>query len=271
MLGFSLISITVADPPRLPRRHFGVGIPPIPSMGDLMTMLTAGAHERISGTLRLGYQWTVSTGAPGPVTFDFGGANPTTRACVHHYWEAMRFTATITDPLNSQIQTSTVVVVNGGASPHSSGTPTVQITSINPSNSNFICSFRWIFTLTATVSGMNNVSQVMFYANGFPVGSAAVPPYTANWQNMLPGNYYIIAMAKDGSGASIQSAPAPVTVNNPVVVITTVTPSGATTQDNSFGNPPFVFTVEGAGFERGNGVTPSSVVLWNGTCPSQPS
>lgn len=140
--------------------------------------------------------------------------------------------------------------------------PTVSIASVNPSNPTYTAPMDIVLTASAADAD-DSVKSVQFYANGTAIGPAlGQAPYTYTWHNMLPGNYFVTAIATDQKGATATSASVPVTVAKPKVVITKVTPSVATTQDNTSSNE-FIFDVEGSGFVQPTAIS-GSVITWNG-------
>ncbi|HVG71990.1 MAG TPA: S8 family serine peptidase [Vicinamibacterales bacterium] len=69
-------------------------------------------------------------------------------------------------------------------------------------------------TVAASASDADGtVSSVTFYANGSPLGSDAVGPYTIDWNNVPAGSYSLTAVAVDDDGAATTSTPVTVTVS----------------------------------------------------------
>jgi len=71
-------------------------------------------------------------------------------------------------------------------------------------------------TLNATASDSDGtVQQVVFMANGAPIGTALTSPHTFTWNNAPAGTYTLTAVATDDDGATTTSAPVTITVTAP--------------------------------------------------------
>ncbi len=82
--------------------------------------------------------------------------------------------------------------------------PSVTMTSPTSGSS-----FTWPanVSMKATAGDADGtVAQVSFYAGATLLGTDTTAPYTLTWNNPLPGNYSLTAVATDNSGASATSA-----------------------------------------------------------------
>ena len=82
-------------------------------------------------------------------------------------------------------------------------------------------------TVTASASGVETntpLTQVEFFANGNPIGSATASPYTIAWANPPAGTYTLTAKATDSLGAQTTSAARTITITDtnagPTVALT---------------------------------------------------
>jgi RHS repeat-associated protein len=88
--------------------------------------------------------------------------------------------------------------------------PTVSITS-PAANATFTAPAS--ITLTANAQDTDGtVTQVQYFANASPIGTATASPYSFNWTNVAAGTYSLTAVATDNVGATTTSAPVPITV-----------------------------------------------------------
>ena len=88
--------------------------------------------------------------------------------------------------------------------------PTVSITA--PA-ANAVFNAGATVAITANAADTDGtVTQVEFFANGSPVGTATASPYTVNW-TPAAGAYSLTAVATDNNGATTTSAAVAVTVN----------------------------------------------------------
>ena len=68
-------------------------------------------------------------------------------------------------------------------------------------------------TLTANAQDSDGtVTQVQYFANASPLGTATSSPYSFIWMNVAAGAYSLTARATDNAGASTTSAPVAITV-----------------------------------------------------------
>ena len=63
------------------------------------------------------------------------------------------------------------------------------------------------------------VTSVAFFANGAPIGTSIVNPFSVQWSNVTAGDYSLTAVATDNMGATTTSAPVTITVTAPVARI----------------------------------------------------
>jgi hypothetical protein len=87
-------------------------------------------------------------------------------------------------------------------------------------------------TLTATASDTDgSISKVDFYSGTALIGTSTASPYTFNWTNVDAGNYSLIAVATDNSGASTASTAANIVVNvpNSLPTVSLIAPLNGTT------------------------------------------
>ena len=127
-------------------------------------------------------------------------------------------------PAGSKVQfyvQSGTIACTGGNNP-----PTVSI-SAPAANS--------VFNATATIAvGANaadsdgSVTQVQFFANGNPIGTATSAPFAINWAGVAAGNYSLTAVATDNGGTTTTSSAVPVIVNSPPSVSLSSPTPGAT-------------------------------------------
>jgi RHS repeat-associated protein len=88
--------------------------------------------------------------------------------------------------------------------------PTVSITS-PAANATFTAPAS--ITLTANAQDTDGtVTQVQYFANASPIGTATASPYSFTWTNVPAGAYSLTAVATDNAGATTTSAPVPITV-----------------------------------------------------------
>jgi subtilisin family serine protease/regulation of enolase protein 1 (concanavalin A-like superfamily) len=95
--------------------------------------------------------------------------------------------------------------------PGSNPPPTVTLTSPTPGASQVA---PGAFTLTATAGDDGSIASVQFYANGNPLNTDTVAPYSYDWTNVAVGNYLLTAVATDNLGATTTSGAVNVTVTN---------------------------------------------------------
>jgi hypothetical protein len=144
----------------------------------------------------LSYEWSFGGGALTP------GATPSqTFAQLGTFGIAL----TVTDGIDSASATTSVTIANLP--------PVVMLTSPTPGSS---------FTAPATVTlqaiaseGDGSVMKVEFYQGTTLVGEDTVEPYEASWTAAGAGTYVLTARVTDDSGASVDSAAVPITVNAP--------------------------------------------------------
>jgi RHS repeat-associated protein len=90
--------------------------------------------------------------------------------------------------------------------------PAVVLTA--PTNSQVFPGSPTNIVLTVATSDTTSlVTNVEYYANGLPIGSNAVPPYSLVWGQVAAGTYSIVAKVYDAAGCSSQSPALSITVN----------------------------------------------------------
>ena len=122
-------------------------------------------------------------------------------------------TVSLTYPANLPTGSRVQFTVRAGTIPCSSGTnpPTV---SISAPSANAVFTAPASITVTADAQDTDGtVTQVAFYANGNPIGTATTSPYTIQWTNVAAGAYSLTAVATDNGGLTTTSAAVPITVN----------------------------------------------------------
>jgi hypothetical protein len=67
--------------------------------------------------------------------------------------------------------------------------------------------------VTASATSGNGITKVDFFADGSPIGTATVSPFTISWPNVSAGSYTLLSVATDTQGAAATSAPVGITVN----------------------------------------------------------
>lgn len=89
--------------------------------------------------------------------------------------------------------------------------PTVSITAPAASS---VFTAPAIVTVTADAQDSDGtISQVEFFANGNPIGTATSSPYEIEWANVQAGAYSLTAVATDGDGYQSTSTAVPITVD----------------------------------------------------------
>ncbi|MFD0893238.1 metallophosphoesterase [Luteolibacter ambystomatis] len=121
--------------------------------------------------------------------------------------------------------------------------PTVSITS--PANG---ASFTIPTNVTLTADAADadgTVAKVGFYNGTTLLGEAATPPYSFNWQNVLPGSYTIFAKATDNAGLTTTSPPVAMTVVDPKPVVTVAATDASAGEFGTDKTLEFTFTRTG--------------------------
>jgi len=139
---------------------------------------------------------------------------------------ALSLTAKAYDLLGVTGVSAPVVVISG--SPQAPA-----VTLIKPAaGASFVAPATIALAATAS-SGFSggSINKVEFYANGSIVGSAASPPYTANWPNVAAGTYALTAVATDNLGT--------IKVSSTVNITVTATPSPTITLTAPANNATF--------------------------------
>ncbi|MEO8426812.1 MAG: Ig-like domain-containing protein, partial [Verrucomicrobiota bacterium] len=147
-----------------------------------------------------------------------------------------------------------------GSSPPPNMPPTISLSS-PANNSTFTAPAN--ITLTATASDSDgSVSKVDFFSGPSLLASAATSPYNFVWNNVLAGNYNLMATATDNLNASNTSATVSVTVSSAGTSTPFVTSYGQGTLRNDFngwlgmkvtvGPSPILVTALGRIFIAGN-------------------
>lgn len=83
------------------------------------------------------------------------------------------------------------------------------------------------FTISANATDSDgSISRVQFFNGAVPIGECTSLPYTITWDGVPAGNYSLVAVATDDSGATTVSAPVAVSVNAlPTVSLSSNAPS----------------------------------------------
>ena len=148
-------------------------------------------------------------------------------------WRKITFPAVTT----SQIR----VVVNGSADGFSRLTeveaytagngntpPSVSLTA--PANGAVYSGPATVTLAASATDSDGTVSKVEFYNGSTLLGSAVAVPYSYTWSNVLPGSYSLKARAYDNQGATSDSSPVSLTVNDTTLPTVSLTaPGNATT------------------------------------------
>ena len=93
-------------------------------------------------------------------------------------------------------------------------TPTPLTVSISSPNNNTTFSLGSSVNVTANAADVGGtVTNVEFYAGSQLIGSSAVSPYAAVWNNMVAGTYYLTAKAQDNRGLAVTSNPVTVKIS----------------------------------------------------------
>jgi hypothetical protein len=82
-----------------------------------------------------------------------------------------------------------------------------QITLTSPADQATFSASQDISIAAKALDIDGTISQVQFYASGFPIGTATSPPYRAIWTNVAAGNYAVLAKATDNVGNATTSQP----------------------------------------------------------------
>jgi hypothetical protein len=128
-------------------------------------------------------------------------------------------TGTLTITNGDVARNPLVIALSGHANPVTTP-PTIEITYPSP---NAVYTSWPTISITATSAPASGASpsSIYFYAtdtNGSNVlgqlgaGNIGGNAYTANWVNVPPGNYHLMAVARDNFGLQTVSAPVPITV-----------------------------------------------------------
>jgi len=91
--------------------------------------------------------------------------------------------------------------------------PTVSLTS--PAGGAAFTAPASIVVSASAGDSDGTIAQVDFFADGAPIGSATVSPYSITWSNVQAGSYALTAIATDDRGGTETSAPVQVTVSPP--------------------------------------------------------
>ena len=117
----------------------------------------------------------------------------------------------VNDALAGYSRVTEVEAWGTSAGPPGNTPPTVALTS--PADGS---TFEAPASLAVTASAGDadgTINSVTFYANGSPIGSDAISPYTIDWTSVPAGSYTLTAVALDDDGATTTSTPVTVTVN----------------------------------------------------------
>ena len=165
------------------------------------------------------YAGTTQIGTVSTPPYNFSWASPPAGA--------LSLTAKAYDLLGVTGISAPVVVISG--SPQA---PAVTLTK-PVAGASFVAPATVALAATAS-SGFSGglINKVEFYANGSIVGSAASPPYTANWSNVAAGTYALTAVATDNLGTT--------KVSSTVAITVTATPSPTVTLTAPANNAAFV-------------------------------
>ena len=93
----------------------------------------------------------------------------------------------------------------------SANPPTVSITA--PAVNSVLSAPATINVSAEAEDSDGTVTQVAFFANGNPIGTATSNPFTIQWTNVQPGIYNVTAIAGDNDGLKTTSTAIQITVN----------------------------------------------------------
>jgi fibronectin type 3 domain-containing protein len=96
--------------------------------------------------------------------------------------------------------------------------PTVAIT--NPFDYGTLVGPTDVLVQATASDTDGTVTGVEFFAGTTSLGSDTTSPYSVNWVNVSSGQYVLTAVATDDSSLSTTSAPVHLTINNPIVSLT---------------------------------------------------
>ena len=169
---------------------------------------TAGNHpitqvQFFNGATSLG-----TVAAPGPYTVNVSGLAAGT----------YQLTAVATDSIGLTATSAVVTIIV-------SAPPTVVITA-PAGGATFVAPASFAVTAVPT-PGSNPITQVQFFANGNPIGTATAAPYTVNTSGLTAGTYSLTAVVTDSIGLTATSAAVTIVVNAPPTVSITA-PAGGT-------------------------------------------
>jgi membrane peptidoglycan carboxypeptidase len=89
--------------------------------------------------------------------------------------------------------------------------PTVQL--VSPANGDTFTVGKDIqVVIQADARDNLSLARVDFFANGAPVNTVTVPPYSTRWKITARGTYTLVALAYDAAGNQAESAPVTITI-----------------------------------------------------------
>jgi len=122
-------------------------------------------------------------------------------------------TVSLTYPANLPSGSRVQFTVRAGTIPCTSSN-TAPTVSISAPAANAVFNAPATISVTANAQDTDGtVTQVVFYANGIPIGTVTASPFTIQWANVQAGAYSLTAVATDNGGLTTTSAAVPVAVN----------------------------------------------------------
>jgi Bacterial Ig domain len=106
-------------------------------------------------------------------------------------------------------------------------TTSVRITT-PANNATFVAPAAVALAASATAPG-TTITRVEYLVNGAVIGSATMPPFAFNWQNVIAGNYTITPRAVPAVGNPFEGTPIGVVVSNPPAMVVITSPSNGST------------------------------------------
>jgi plastocyanin len=147
--------------------------------------------------------------------------------------------------------------------------PTIAIT--NPVDGQIFLAGTNVLIEAAAADSDGQVTQVVFFVNGNPLGTLTNTPYTVLWTNVAVGNYTLTATATDDAGATSAAPAVAVSVIQPTFAPTILTQPRSQTNiigtTVSFsvsvsGTPPFAYEWQFNGADL-SGATNDTLTLTN--------
>jgi endoglucanase len=132
-----------------------------------------------------------------------------TYGLLNPYWNSPATTNDLpASPLNVLGALDTIAQPSQGPGVSAAQPPLVALTMPLP-GSTVVAGSSLAVSADATLeaNSSDSISQVNFFANGRPIGSATASPWSIAWQNIAPGTYFLQAQAITSDGMAVTSQP----------------------------------------------------------------